>query len=226
MTNRPVLPELNTVLTMVLADLHRRSAAATLVLKSPSSMRRIHVGEGHLLSAESNVVAERLGDMLASEGLLDPVLIEPVATEARRRGTLLGSQLITDGLLPPAEVAAALERQVRCRFEAAIGTPGVVSIEEAAPVPKVIKTPLGAAIVLAFRERLGLAALEQFIADRDSTPVALKLDAVSALQLMPAELMVCHRLAAGETLEVLLEGSAREQVTRTVAALVGLGLWA
>lgn len=215
------------MLMLVLSDLHRRAGSATVTVRAGASERKLYIGQGHLLSADSDVVAERLGNMLATEGKLDPDLIEPVAAEARRRGTLLGSQLIADGLLTPAEVAAALERQVRFRFEFAVGTPGVVSVEELKPVPKIVKTPLGVALVALFRERLALEAVVALVSNRDRQLVQFNVQSVKELQLRPAELLICKRLAAGESFETVLEGAiAPEHVTRTVAILVALGLWA
>ena len=115
---------------------------------------------------------------------------------------------------------------MRLRFESALATPGVVSLEELRTVPKVFKQPVGAAVALVCRERLTLEAVDALISTRSSQPLKLNIQSVSTLQVTSGEMMICQRLAAGDTLEMVLEGTTSpERVMRTVATLVALGLW-
>jgi hypothetical protein len=223
------LSTLNTMLLLVIADLNRRGADATVLIKSPESERTLHVAQGHLIGADSNVQSERLGDMLASEGRLNPDLVEPAAIAAARKGKLLGDQLIAIGMLSPLDVWNALERQVLFRFANAVSMSGSVSVAPKQPVKGVVRRPLGAAVVGLFRERLKIAPINQFLTDRPRNQVKLDISTsgFSRLELVPAELRVCRRLADGENLGQLLDGAdAPENVLRIAAALVALGLWA
>lgn len=219
------------MMLLAVSDLNRRAAdgAVTVRARADGASRVLHVARGCLIATESSVVGERLGNMLAAEGRLDPVLIEPVANEARRRGTLLGYQLITDGLMTPTDLASALERQARLRFESALASPGTVSLAAKAIAELVVKIPFGAAVAVAFRARINLRAIQDLIAERPRQVRALDLqeDVFSRLELGPSELRICRALASGQSLEQVISGSpAPDNVVRLVGVLVALGLWA
>ena len=222
---------MNTMMLLAVSDLNRRAANALVSLKARDgdTSRAIWVAKGMIVATESNVVVERLGDMLAAEGRLDPVLIEPVAKEARKRGTLLGNQLVTDGLLSPTDLASALERQARLRFEAALAAPGAVSVVTKAMPDPMVRIPLGSAVTAAFRSRISLPAIQNLIAERQSQPIALDVesDLFLRLEVGPSELRVCRGAAAGQSFEELIASSpAPESATRMIGVLVALGLWA
>lgn len=219
---------LNVILQMVLADLERRGKSALVVVQRGEVRRAVHVGDGHVLAVESNLKAERLGDMLAGEGLLDPVLIEPVAAEAAKHGKLLGDQLVIDGLLTGSDLAAALERQVFFRLGAALAMRGVVRVEPAKAIKPVMRVPISSGLLTAFRHWVSLPAIEGHLQDDDRPRKALDVStsAFQRLELGPAELRFSRRLAAGESLEALLEsGAPREPVLRLAGALTAVGLW-
>lgn len=142
---------LNRILVWVLMDLERREASASVTVQSGKAKRVVLVQRGQLIGAESNLKTERIGDMLVSEGLLDPALLEPVAAEAARRKTLLGEQLVADGLLSASDLVAALDRQVTFRLGAALAMRGVVTVEAAQPRQPSLQLPLTVAVAAAFR---------------------------------------------------------------------------
>jgi hypothetical protein len=222
------MARLNSVLMLVLADLERRAGSALISVTSGNDRRALHVTTGELVRVDSNVKAERLGDMLAAEGRLDPVLIEPVAAEAAKQGHLIGDQLVADGLLEPAELTAALDRQVELRFASALTASGNVALDGPSEKPMMVNIPLGAAMMAAFRSRVPLEAIEFHLEDPDREPVALDLQspAVTRLELGPAQLKVCNRLAAGESLAQMVEGGIpRDPAYRLAGALNALRLW-
>jgi hypothetical protein len=94
---------------LVLLDLDRRKGSATVVVSASHARRAVLVSNGQLVGCESNIKSERVGDMLVSEGLLDAVLLEPVAAEAAKKGVRLGDQMVADGLLNSEELHRALE---------------------------------------------------------------------------------------------------------------------
>ncbi len=219
---------LNVILEMVLADLERQGKGGLVVVQRGEVRRAVHVAAGHLTSVDSNLKAERLGDMLAGEGLLDPVLIEPVATEAAKHGKLLGDQLVIDGLLTPSDLAAALERQVFFRLGAALSMRGVVRVEPPKAIRPVMHVPLSSGLLTAFRHWVPLAAIEGYLLDDDRPRRALDAasPAFARLELGPAELRFSRRLAKGESLdELLASGVPREPVLRLAGALMAVGLW-
>jgi hypothetical protein len=221
---------LNRIFLWTLIELEREQGSASVSVTSGTARRVVHVTRGQLVAAESNLKAERLGDMLVSEGLLDPLLIEPIAAEAARRKALLGEQLVQDGLLTPADLLLALDRQVTFRMGAALSMRGVVQVEPSRGPQPSVQVPLTVAIAGAFRQWVPLAAIENDLMFKDADEQPLPLDehapAFASLELGPAELRVARRIARGEKLDAILaSGQPREPVLRLAGALRAVGLW-
>lgn len=222
---------LNRILLWVLMDTERRGASATVVVQSGKARRVLLVEKGELFAAESNLKAERIGDMLVAEGLLDPVLLEPVAAEAARRKTLLGAQLVADGLMTNEDLQAALDRQVTFRLGAALSMRGQVTLEPARAPQTTLRIPMTIAVTTAFRAWVPLAAIETDLmvsAEDDEEPMLLDDTSpkFAMLELGPAELRLAKKLTKGERLDDLISsGAPREPVLRLVGALRAIGLW-
>lgn len=221
---------LNRIFLWTLMDLERQQASACVSVTSGKARRVVHVTRGQLVGAESNLKTERLGDMLVSEGLLDPLLLEPVAAEAARRKTLLGEQLVADGLMTAGDLLSALDRQVTFRMGAALSMRGVVQLEPSRGLQPSVQVPLTVAVAAAFRQWVPLAAIENELMFKDDDEAPVKLDdtspVFSALELGPAELRLAHRMAEGEKLDAILgSGQPREPVLRLAGALRAVGLW-
>lgn len=223
---------LNRILVLVLLELDRRERSASVTVQTGQAKRVVHVAEGYLVGVDSSLKAERLGDMLVGEGLLDEVLLEPVAAEAARRGVLLGQQLVSDGLLTSGDLLNALERQISCRTGLALSARGLVTVEP--PVylePAPVQIPLLVAMFTAIRGFVSLEAIEdQLCTPEEDQEPALPADAharrFDRLELGPAELRISQRLASGEGLaDILKSGVPREPVLRLAGALSALGLW-
>jgi hypothetical protein len=214
---------LNRVLLLVLLDLDRRKGSATVVVSASHARRAVLVSNGQLVGCESNIKSERVGDMLVSEGLLDAVLLEPVAAEAARKGVRLGDQMVADGLLNSEELHRALERQVVMRMSASLSMRGVVSVEPVKPTLGTADVPLRVAVVWAFRKGVPLPAIEaQLLANEDvAPPQAEELEALlGALELGPAEVRIARRIVGGEALDTIIgSGAPREPVFRLAGAL-------
>jgi hypothetical protein len=221
---------LNRIFLWTLMDLERQQSSACVSVTSGKARRVVHVMAGQLVGAESNLKTERLGDMLVSEGLLDPILLEPVAAEASRRKTLLGEQLVNDGLMTPTDLLAALDRQVSFRMGAALSMRGVVQVEPPKGLQPSVQVPMTVAVAGAFRQWVPLAAIENELMFKDDEEQPVALDGASpvlaSLELGPAELRLTRRLAAGEKLEgILASGQPREPVLRLAGALRAVNLW-
>lgn len=219
---------LNRILLMVLMDLERRELSAAVSVQSAKTIRVVHVARGQLAGADSNLKEERVGDMLISDGLLDPVLLEPIATEAAKKGVLLGEQLVADGLLSASDLAGALERQGTARLARALSMRGAVTIEPPRALKGASKVPLSVAVVAAFRQGLTLDVIEDQLDAAESFPSRQVDDvetALTKLELGPAELRIARRLMAGERPEaVTASGIPRDPVLRLTGALTAIGL--
>ncbi len=222
---------LNRILLWVLMDTERRGASATIVVSSGMARRALLVEKGELFAAESNLKAERIGDMLVAEGLLDPVLLEPVAAEAARQHTLLGTQLVKDGLMSIEDLQAALDRQVTYRLGAALSMRGQVTIEPSRLAVTNLRIPMTVAVTTAFRNWVPLAAIETDLmvsAEDDEEPMLLddQSPKFAMIELGPAELRLAKKLTRGERMDDLIaSGAPREPVLRLLGALRAVGLW-
>lgn len=211
---------------MELVDLAHRQASATVTVQAGKARRTLHVERGLLVGADSNLKTERLGDMLVAEGALDAQLLEPIASQASKRGVLLGDQLVADGLLSAADLASALERQVGLRLGAALSMRGLVALDALRDVQHTMQTPVRVAIVSAFRRGVPLGAIEEQL--KHVSPATLaEVEQVprgfEQLELGPAELRLARRLVAGEGVEALVSsGAPREPVVRLAGALHAL----
>lgn len=214
---------LNRLLLSSLLELDRRVGSGMVTVNAAHARRTIHVSQGQLVGCESNIKAERVGDMLVSEGLLDPVLLEPVAAEAAKKGVLLGDQMVADGLLTREELQQALERQVVMRMSAALSMRGVVEVLPAKLTKGTTHVPVRVAVVWAFRKGVPLPAIEaQLLANDDATPPnAEELSRLlGALELGPAEERIARRVLGGESLDgIIASGVPREPVFRLAGAL-------
>lgn len=218
---------LNRIVLLVLLDLERREDSACVSVVGSKAKRAVHVRRGHVVGADSNLKAERLGDMLVGEGLLDPVLLEPVAAEGMRQKRLLGDQLVIDGLLTAGDLGHALERQVALRTGSILSMRGEVTVDAPRTLLPVSDVPVTVAVVTAFRTTVPLGAIEAQLAEPADAETPLQpADDLLHLELGPAELRLARRLTGGETLDSLLEsGAPRERVLRLAGALRAVGLW-
>ncbi|MHB8875348.1 MAG: hypothetical protein ACYC8T_16810 [Myxococcaceae bacterium] len=221
------MPCLNADLLRVLATLHERNGDGEVSVRAGEGLRVLHFTRGHFVSSESNYKSERLGNVLAAHGKLDEALIEPLAAEAKRRGRLFGHQLLVDHLLEAGEVAQAMEQQSLLRFEHALTMEGAVVLGPKTSGQPALHRPLGALVAAVFRETLPLATIEAFLASRLSGTLhgGLTADVLGRLELHPAELRICRRLAAGEPLpSVRAAAGASDLAARIAGALVALEL--
>jgi hypothetical protein len=215
---------LNRILLMALVDLEHRQASATVTVQAGKARRTLHIERGLLVGADSNLKTERLGDMLVSEGALDAQLLDPIASQASKRGVLLGDQLVADGLLSAADLASALERQVGLRLGAALSMRGLVALDALRDVQHTMQTPVRVAIVSAFRRGVPLGAIEEQLKHTSPGPLAQEPPrGFEQLELGPAELRLARRLVAGEGVDALVDsGAPREPVVRLAGALHAL----
>lgn len=214
----------------VLRGLDRREESASVFVESRDGATRrvIHVENGQVVGTQSSMQAERLGNMLVGEGILDVALLEPVAAEAQRRKVLLGEQLVADHLLTPEELLEAVERQVALRLGAALAMRGVVTESPFQPPSALIpvKMSVAAALLAAFRKAVPMDVVgERLAAEEECNEWRMSESRrASRIELGPAESRYAHALANGQSLEELLQQvTEREPVLRLVAGLKSIG---
>lgn len=220
------MPVLNRDLLRVLAMVHHHHADATVGLSDNATQRTLHVVRGNLVSVASNSEGDRLAEMLVNEGRLDPGLVVPMRKEAERLQKSFSEQLLRDALLSPTELSGALERLALLRFERALmmlGRPGPFA--RPAALRPIVNRPLGALVVEFFRDRIPFDSVDQLLrgeVGRYFKPGHLTPQALEDLRLMPGELRLAKRLAAGERPADVVAGGP-ESTARFVCSMIALG---
>jgi hypothetical protein len=217
---------LNRILLLVLLDVDRPEGSSCITLEGGPTRRCFHVSQGAIVATESNVDAERLGDMLTMEGTLDAALLEPIAEEAQRNNVLLGSQMVKDGLLSDTDLSSALERQIAFRLGRALASRGVVTVEPYRPVKSEAVIALPVSLMAAFRAHIPVEAIDNSIL-KNPEPWPLRAEDLSTLELGPAETRLAKKLTGGIELDTILNGGnvPTELVMRLAGALRALGVW-
>jgi len=211
-----------------LAALHlgRRSGAITIA--GPTDRRVIHVVAGDMVWADSTHPDELLGNLLAGEGRLDPVLIDPIARASRERGWFFGDQLVADGLFTTEEVCLACERQAILRFSRAVEMPGVVRVVRRPLARIAMRRPIGAMVVSLFRRLSTQTAIDYLDAVAPRPTRAVDASMLEPLGLTAAEFRVARHLLRYQSYSAAFSngGGADDLVARTAASLVALRLLA
>lgn len=217
-----------------LVRLLRTGASATLFLvgrgataTSGAPTRLVSVSRGQIVTVDSNIPGERLGEFLVAQNRVDAALVDVLVAEARKAGRLLGEQLVADGLLSPTEVAELLEAQARERFARMLVMPAELRISENAPARAMLRWPIGATLVEAFRQRLPQEAITRTVTSLLEARLLVDSgdERLTSLQLLPAELRAVRRLATGEAPADLLRTAAPPApLERLFCALAALEL--
>ncbi len=206
-----------------LAQLFHENGTASLVVTHGENQRSIHVSNGVVIGADSNIKAERFGSLVVAARRLDHQAIEAAAALAKRNKSLLGDQLVGLQLLSAAELADFLELQVRVRFDQALVMGGTVEQKTMQLAQPTFRRPLGAMLLSAFRERLGFEPVQRIWRTVVSRPLRLTpLDDIEGrLSILPSERDVWRRLP-----QLLRDPHAQAALTqgevRFLAALVAL----
>jgi hypothetical protein len=216
----------NFELLRVLGTLCRSRDQAAVSVDNGRVRRTLHVAHGELIAAESSVMTERLGGLLAAEGKLDVELVTPLVQAARAANRFFGDELIAQGLLTPADVARAVERQTHARFDRALQMAGAIAAARPLRVRPTYRAPLASVVVAAFRSRLPVATAFSLVAGLSPEHSRLRADDlnVEELRLTLPELRCWRRLASGQDAAAVLDRTSDGEVpVRLIAALIALG---
>ena len=224
------LLEVNPAFLRAVGELYRASGHGSVKVEHGAARRTAHLEHGRLVSVSSNLAPDRIGELLVSEGRLEAELVEPVAQLAQRKGRLFGDQLVADGILSPAELAHALERQALLRFKRAALMHGEVASGEAGTARPSLGRPVGPLVVDLLRRRVPYVALQALVAALPEGPVSVTApqSRLMALALVPLEVGICKQLLrprglAGLTAEYSDEAETWEGALRFLCALEVLG---
>ncbi|MBS2028141.1 MAG: hypothetical protein JST54_09580 [Deltaproteobacteria bacterium] len=214
-----------------LAEAHLTGLAQVLAVGSPGARRELWVRSGSLVGTRSEFVEDRLGDLLAARGKLDPDLVGSIGAVARASHLKLGELLILEELITASELATALDEQVRVVFARALSTPGPVAVSDAgsAATEHTVRFSIGETMLAAFRLDVPLEVVSGFVHAMLDESVKLHATAaqLDALKLRPAELRLVRQLGTGASGLASTDLPARtEQEIRLLGALVALGLLA
>lgn len=112
-----------TTLGDLLGAIYRERLSGTLELteeKGPTAGRvhALHLVRGQIVQVDTAAARERLGEMLAEQGWLDPSVLPALIEQAKQSTLPLGERLVKAGLLPEDAVLQALRSQIRQRLDA------------------------------------------------------------------------------------------------------------
>ncbi|MBS2029507.1 MAG: hypothetical protein JST54_16515 [Deltaproteobacteria bacterium] len=212
-----------------LAEAHLTGVAQVLAVGTPGSKRELWVKSGSLVGTRSEFTEDRLGDLLAARGKLDPDLVGSIGAVAKASHVKLGELLILEELITAPDLAAALDEQVRVVFARALSTPGPVAVAEAgsAATEHTVRFPIAETMLAAFRLDVPLEVASGFVHAMLEKVVKLRATTaqLDALKLRPAELRLVRQLGTGATGLATTDLPARtEQEIRLLGALLSLGL--
>ena len=103
-----------TVAELLLRSAEARATGIVTVTRG-QVRKQLFLRDGDLVSAESNLREEALGELLVALGILPPSRLNQLLAEVKRRGQRMGTVLIELGWASPEDVLAALREQVRRR---------------------------------------------------------------------------------------------------------------
>jgi tetratricopeptide (TPR) repeat protein len=103
-----------TIAELLLGQAAARSTGIVTISRGQVK-KQLFLRDGDLISAESNLREEALGELLVALGLLSPSRLNQLLQEVKRRGQRMGTVLIELGWVTPDDVLAALREQVRRR---------------------------------------------------------------------------------------------------------------
>src|SRR5215207_723987 len=116
----PIVPRTVAELLLRHADDH---ATGVLTLSRGQVRKQLFLRDGVLVSAESNLREEALGEVLVALNLLPRARLNPLLEEVKRRGQRMGTVVIELGWASPEDVMAALREQVRRRAGGCLRAP-------------------------------------------------------------------------------------------------------
>ena len=100
-------------LTQILMQLQEEKATGSLILQNRESIKSIHLKEGNIVYASSNVPGDRLGEVLLRLGRISPEQFHRSVELLRETGKQQGTILVEEGYITAKELFEGLKSQVR-----------------------------------------------------------------------------------------------------------------
>lgn len=103
----------NVDLPQILMQLHEEKITGSLSLQKGETIKSIHLKEGNIVYASSNLPGDRLGDMLLRLGRISPEQFHHSVELLRKTGRQQGAILVEEGYITAKELFEGLKDQVR-----------------------------------------------------------------------------------------------------------------
>lgn len=100
-------------LTQILTLLQEEKVTGTLTLQNREVIKSIHLKEGNIVYASSNLPGDRLGEVLLRLGKLTPEQFHRSVELLRQTGKQQGAILVEEGYISPKDLFEGLKYQVK-----------------------------------------------------------------------------------------------------------------
>lgn len=207
---------------------HGRRETGRLRAVSGKSVREIHFRDGRIVGVRTSMEQERIGSLLAREGLVTRQQLEDAYVFVRH-GRRLGETLVELGILEPAEIPAILRRQaleISCSIVNA--ERATFAFHETRDVFTTLRTPLLAAdVIMEAARRVDDAdtLLKSVRADSRRFRPAAETFLEELSGLTPGDVYLLSRFRDGATTDEILRsgGADPETLTRSIFGLIESG---
>lgn len=98
---------------LIFRNIFRKKLDGELHVKADGISKILYFEKGALVFAKTNVLEERIGNILFQSGKIDPNTLDEVLTMASTTGKPLGSILVNRQVITQSEIMMALERQMK-----------------------------------------------------------------------------------------------------------------
>ncbi len=100
-------------LTELLMQLQEQKATGSLVLQKDETIKSIHLKEGNIVYASSNLPGDRLGELLLQMGKITPEQFNRSVELLKETGKQQGAILVEENYITAKELFEGLKHQVR-----------------------------------------------------------------------------------------------------------------
>jgi ribosomal protein L30E len=113
-TNLPMTGDIKDQdLTQILIQLQEQKATGSLILQNNEAVKSIHLKEGNIVYASSNLPGDRLGEILFRLGKITPEQFKRSVELLKETGKQQGAILVEEGYITAKELFEGLKHQVK-----------------------------------------------------------------------------------------------------------------
>ncbi len=218
----------------ILIGLQRSVKTGVLSIRHNEAEKRIYLRRGDPVFASSNLMDDRLGEMLLREGKISREVFDRASELLRTGGGKLGAALVGMGVTPPRELFMAVKRQTAGIILSVFSLPGGSTFllqEGDLPAGEIIPLNLSAANLIYRGMKLPTCTdqIRDYLDLPASTPIYLSRDPLDLFQdidLDPEDRQVLSLVDGTRTVGdiVAQAGGSQEQVRRILGALLSTSI--